>query len=76
MEYPTLREWLAKQGCRFDTPHKERGEGHGTVVIHREGRTAELRLTGSRHELDPESVRHVCETLGLDCSDLVESKGD
>jgi hypothetical protein len=57
MENATFRKWLIEQGCRFDTQHEERGEGHGTVTIHREGRTAELSLVGSRHELDPHSVR-------------------
>jgi hypothetical protein len=70
MEYATFRDWLDKHGCRFDTRHEERGEGHGTVTIHRDGRTAELRLVGSRHELDPQSVRKVCEALGLKWPDL------
>ena len=70
MEYATFREWLAKHGCRFDTQHDERGDGHGTVTIHREGRTAELPLVGSRHQLDSDSVRQTCEALGLKWSDL------
>ena len=53
MEYATFKKWLAERGCRFDTQPEERGEGHGTVTIHREGRTAELLLVGARHELDP-----------------------
>ena len=53
---------------------KKRGEGHrnipkvagrtwvsGTVTIHRAGRTAELPLVGASHNLDPRSVRQVCE---------------
>jgi hypothetical protein len=67
MEYATFRKWLTERGCRFDTQPEERGEGHGTVTIHREGRTAELLLVGSRHEVDPRSVRRVCEALGLKC---------
>ena len=63
MEYATFQKWLAKRGCRFDTQRKERGEGLGTVTIHREGRTAELPLIGARHNLDPRSVRQVCEAL-------------
>jgi len=70
MEYATFREWLTKHGCRFDKQHEERGDGHGTVTIHREGRTAEFSLVGSRHELDPHSVRKVCEALDLKWSDL------
>ena len=65
MEYATFKKWLAERGCRFDMQPEERGEGHGTVMIHREGRTAELLLVGARHELDPRSVRRVCEALGL-----------
>jgi hypothetical protein len=53
MEYATFKKWLTERGCRFDTQPQERGEGHGTVTIHREGRTAELLLVGARHELDP-----------------------
>ena len=34
------------------------------------GRTAELLLVGARHELDPRSVKRVCEALGLEWSDL------
>ena len=59
MEYATFRKWLTEHGCRFDTQREERGDGHGTVTIHREGRTAELLLVGSRHELDRRSVRRV-----------------
>jgi hypothetical protein len=70
MEYATFREWLDKHGCRSDTQPDKRGEGHGTVTIHRDGRTAELPLVGSRHELDQQSVHKVCEALGLEWSDL------
>ena len=65
MEYATFKKWLAERGCRFYTQAEERGEGHGTVTIHCEGRTAELPLVGARHELDPRSVKRVCEALGL-----------
>jgi transposase InsO family protein len=47
MENATFRKWLAEQGCRFDTQSEKRGEGHGTVTIHRAGRTAELPLVGA-----------------------------
>jgi hypothetical protein len=75
MESVTFQNWLAEQGCTFDTRREKRGEGHGTLTIHREGRTAELSLVGSRHELDPRSVRQVCEALGLDWSDLPGPRG-
>jgi hypothetical protein len=75
MENATFRKWLIEHGCRFDTRHEERGEGHGTVTIHREGRTAELPLVGLHHDLDPHSVRQVCEALGLKWSDLPGPKG-
>jgi hypothetical protein len=70
MESATFRRWLIEQGCRFDTRHEGRGEGHGILTIRREGRTAELPLVGPHHELDPRSVRQVCEALGLALSDL------
>ena len=70
MESATFRKWLGEQGCRFDTQHEGRGGGHGTLTIHREGRTAEMPLVGSHHELDAHAVRQVCETLGLKWSDL------
>ena len=75
MENATFRKWLAEHGCRFDTHSEERGEGHGTLTIHRAGRTAELPLVGSGHKLDPRSVRQVCEALGLDWSKLPGSIG-
>ena len=75
MENATFRKWLAEQGCRFDTQLEKRGEGHGTVTIHRAGLTAELPLVGASHELDPHSVRQVCKALGLDWSNLPGPKG-
>ena len=75
MEIATFRNWLVEQGCRFDTQHEGRGEGHGTLTIRREGRTAEIALAGPRHELDPGAVCQVCEALGLDSSDLPGPKG-
>ncbi len=70
MESATFRNWLVKQGCRFDTQHEGRGEGHGTLTIRREGRTAEMAVVGPHQELDPRSVRQVCEALGLELSEL------
>ena len=75
MEYATFRKWLAEHECRFDTQSEKRGEGHGTVTIHRAGRTAELPLVGTSHNLDPRSVRQVCEALGLDWSKLPGPEG-
>ena len=75
MENATFRKWLIEQGCRFDTQQEGRGEGHGTLTIRREGRTAEMPLVGSHHELDPRAVRQVCEALGLAWSDLPGPKG-
>ena len=75
MEYATFRKWLAEHGCRFDTPPEKRGAGHWTLVVHRAGRTAELPLVGESHNLDPRSVRQVCEALGLDWSKLPGPEG-
>jgi hypothetical protein len=71
MEVATFRKWLIERGCRFDRhEHQTRGEGHGVVTVHREGRTAKLPMAGSREDLDPRAVRLVCEQLGLDWSEL------
>ncbi|MGO8953104.1 MAG: hypothetical protein ACLPWS_22555 [Rhodomicrobium sp.] len=70
MEIDTFRQWLSERGCRFDPQVHHRGEGHGHLTIHREGRVAELPLTGSHHRLDADLVRDVCEKLGLNASDL------
>ena len=51
MESATFRKWLAEQGCRFDRhEHQERGEGHVMVTVHREGRTSQAPLGGSRKD--------------------------
>ena len=71
MESATFRKWLTEQGCRFDhREHQERGEGHVLVTVHREDRTSQAHLGGSRKDLDPREVRRVCEELGLDWSEL------
>ncbi len=70
IEIGTFRQWLSERGCRFDTQANHRGEGHGHLTIHREGRVAELPLTGSHHHLDADLVRDVCEKLGLHAPDL------
>ena len=75
MEIDTFRKWLAERGCHFDTRGHRRGEGHGHLTIHREGRTAELPLTGSRQHLDTDLVRQVCETLGLHESEIPGPRG-
>jgi hypothetical protein len=72
MEIATFRKWLAEHGCRFDTQSEKRGSGHGTVTIHREGRTAELPLVGSRQDLDPRDVRRVCEELRLELPGAIQ----
>ena len=71
MESATFRSWLAERGCRFDHhEHHDRGEGHVMVTVHREGRTSQAPLGGSRKDLDPRDARRICEELGLDCSEL------
>ena len=49
MEIDTFRKWLAERGCHFDSPPNQRGEGHGNLMIHREGLVADLPLAGSHH---------------------------
>ncbi len=71
MESATFRDWLVKQGCRINAhEHHQRREGPVMVTVHREGRKAEVPLGGSRQILDPRVVRHACEQLGLDWSQL------
>lgn len=70
MQATTFRKWLSEQGCRFDHQQEKRAHGPTTVTVHREGRSAELPLVGSRKRLDPEEVRRICERLGLDWSQL------
>lgn len=72
MESATFRTWLAERGCRFDIDDDNRGSGHGhgTVVVHHEGRKAKVPLGGPHQNLDPRVVRRACEELGLDWSDL------
>jgi hypothetical protein len=55
--------------------HRVRGEGHVIVTVHREGRTSQALLGGSRKDLDPRGEPRVCEELGLDWSDLPGPKG-
>lgn len=75
MESATFRNWLAEHGCRFDyREHHERGEGPVMVTVHREGRTSQAPLGGSRKDLDPRDLRRVCDELGLDWSQLPGSK--
>jgi hypothetical protein len=70
MESATFRKWLTERGCRFARHEHERGEGPVIVTVHREGRTAEVPLGGSRQILDSRVVRRACEELGLDWSQL------
>jgi hypothetical protein len=70
MESATFRKWLIEQGCRFDHGPEQRHEGHVMVTVHRDGRTAEIQLGGSRQILDARLVRRACEELGLDWSQL------
>ena len=74
MQSATFRKWLSDQGCRFDLPEQERGEGFVMVTVHREGRTSQAPLGGS-HKVDPRDVRRVCEELGLEWSELPGPKG-
>jgi len=70
MESATFRKWLADHGCRFEPQEEKRGTGQVKVMVHREGRKAEVPLGGSHQILDARVVRRACEELGLEWSDL------
>jgi hypothetical protein len=71
MEPATFRQWLEQRGCRIDGGMPEgRGQGHTVVTVHRDGRTAQLPLGGSRKALDFATEQAICESLGLDWSEL------
>jgi hypothetical protein len=71
MEPATFRSWLEQRGCRFDPhEHEERGHGSAVVTVHREGRTAQLPLGGSRKALDFATEQAICQALDLDWSEL------
>ncbi len=70
MNSETFRNWLAERGCRFDHHEEQRGKGQAAVTVHREGRTAQLRLIGSRKPINLETTRAVCQALALDWSEL------
>jgi hypothetical protein len=71
MESTTFRKWLAERGCRFDPhEHHKRGKGPVTITVHREGRTAQVPLGGSRQIIDSRVVQQACNELGLDWSEL------
>jgi hypothetical protein len=54
MQSATFRKWLSEQGCRFDLPEQERGEGFVMVTVHREGRTSQAPLSART------SIRATC----------------
>ena len=69
MESATFRKWLSEKGCRFDRHERqERGEGQVMVTVHREGRTSQAPVHGSRSR--SARLRRVCEEVGLDWSKL------
>ena len=71
MESTAFRKWLAEHGCRFGAEKRE--EDHGTVTVHRLGRTAEMPLADASCDIDARAVRNICEALGLDWSKLPAS---
>lgn len=75
MQNATFRKWLVDQGCRIDShQHPVGHEGHVTVTVHREGRTAIIPLTSAHHPLDARVVQQACAELGLDPSQLPGAK--
>jgi hypothetical protein len=75
MESATFRKWLADRGCAFDLHPTEHGSyGVASVTAHREGHKAVIPLVGSHQRLDPQQVKEIVESLGLDPSDLPGEK--
>ena len=70
MDSETFRNWLTERGCRFDHNEEHRGSRQAAVTVHREGRTAQLPLIGSRKPIDLETTRAICQALALDWSEL------
>jgi hypothetical protein len=71
MEIDTFRKWLVEQGCRIDSDQHPRGhEGHGDVIVHREGRKTHIPLAGPHQFLDSRIVERACRDLDLDASQL------
>jgi hypothetical protein len=70
MESATFRTWLADRGCRFDQHESEKGHGHAAVTVHREGRTAELPLVGTRQSINLNTARAICQALDLEWTEL------
>jgi hypothetical protein len=68
MQSATFREWLADRGCHFE--QHERGEGHVVVTVRRGNRSAEMPLIGTHKSLDWETVKDICNALGLDWQEL------
>jgi hypothetical protein len=64
MEIDTFRHWLSSAGAILTPRLITRGEEHGHLTIHREGRVAELPLTGLHHHLDAEMVRDSARSRG------------
>jgi hypothetical protein len=70
MESETFRDWLVERGCRFDHHEEQRGKGQAAITVHRKGRSAELPQVGSHKPIDLDTARAVCQTLGLDWTEL------
>lgn len=70
METTTFRRWLEERGCRFQVNESGRGQGHATVTVLRDGRSAQMPLVGSHKALDFATEQAICEALALDWSEL------
>lgn len=70
MNPDTFRTWLRERGCSFEEHAHDRGGGHASVTVRREGRRAELPRSATRNDLDPAEVRRIVEALDLDPAEL------
>jgi len=74
MRADTFKQWLEKQGCRFDEHSHDRGQGHAGAVVKLEGKASIMPLAETHQDLDEEDIRRVVEELGLDMAQLPGSQ--
>ena len=70
MRADTFKSWLRKKGCRFDTHHHDRGEGHSSLGIKLGERRSTLPLIGTHQNIPATDVSRILHDLNLHAQDL------